>query len=123
MATGRLSQSCRNVSRHSRSWRARRPVHSASPSSASTTALPTQAEELNTVLLQADARVDQGVADVRENLTENEEQRADVNHHAQRGKVVAEDGIHGEGAEPRDAEARLEQQGAHEQKWNFHHHV
>src|SRR5262245_26060196 len=53
----------------------------------------------STALLQPHARVDHRVAQVGEDLSQDEEQGADEDHRAQRGEVVRVDGVHREGTE------------------------
>src|SRR5262249_47432113 len=74
-------------------------------------------------LFQTHPGVDQRVAQVGQDLAEDEGQGADVDHGAQGREVVVVDGVDGEGTEARDAEERLEQERAREEERDRDHHL
>src|SRR5262245_65952274 len=97
-AVERRRQSSRAASRQSGSRAAAQPAGRAASIRPPATRFETTCG--STGLLQPHSRIDQGVAQVGEDLPQDEEQRADEDHRAERGEVVRVDRVDGEGAEP-----------------------
>src|SRR5262249_56227730 len=99
-ARGSRGQRARAAARQSGLRDAATAAATPAPTSTPVTTLETTCGSIR--LLQANTGIDQSVAQVGEDLPQDEEQGADVDHGAQGREVVVVDGVDRERAEPRD---------------------